>query len=253
MPLALVVIAAKQSQEWIAQCVQSVLAQEAPPGWRIGVAIGIDACQPTLAEASRFSDRRVAVRFFPHHVGPYVIFNSLACTAGAEVLVRFDSDDVMLPGYLRQQLGRLGALAEPAIVQSWSIYVDNGLRPCSAPLANGARTSADGRRSKASHGQFLMTRAVLQRLGGFRAWPCHADTEFLERARWSGIPTEVVPKHLYLRRVHAQSLTASLRMGYDSPLRKALVAQIDRARHGYALGQAPERVAPVMAPYVPVG
>jgi hypothetical protein len=253
MPLALVVIAARQAQDWIAHCVHSILTQDAPKGWRIGVAIGIDACPSTLAEASRFRDRRVAVRFFPQHVGPYVIFNSLACTAGAEVLVRFDSDDVMLPGYLYEQLVRLGPLAQPSITQSWSIYVDSNLRPCAAPLANGARTSADGRRTQASHGQFLMTRAVLRRLGGFRPWPCHADTEFLERARWSEIPREVVPKHLYLRRVHTQSLTASSRMGYESPLRKALAAQIERAREGYAKGQAPESVVPVIASFVPVG
>jgi glycosyltransferase involved in cell wall biosynthesis len=251
MPLALVVVAAKQAQPWIAQCVSSALAQVGPPGWRIGVVVGVDCCPSTAQALGKVSDPRLAVRYFPRHVGPYVIFNSLACTSTADVLLRFDADDVMLPGYIAKQLARLDAPLSPAVVQTWSVFVDPWLRPCSAELADGSRTNLDGKRMQASHGQFLITRSVLQRLGSCQPWPCHADTEFLQRARWSGIRMELVPEHLYFRRVHPKSLTAAAGTGYRSQLRGRLAALVKASGERYAWGESPERLHPLIAPFQP--
>jgi hypothetical protein len=253
MRTALVIVAARNAGDWLAQCVESALAQALPPGWRVGVAVGIDACGPTLASASRFDTPRVATRFFPEHVGPYVIFNSLACSAAADVFVRFDADDLMLQGYLREQLLRLETLPPLSIVQTWSIYVDDALRPCTARLANGTHTRPDGLRSRPSDGQFAMTRAVFDRLGGFRPWLCHADSEFLQRARWSGVSFAVATSYLYLRRVHERSLTSARQTGYASSLRGRYAQQIADASRRYASGIPPEQIRPAVAPYVPVG
>jgi len=253
MPKVLVIIAAKNAAAWLLQCVQSVLAQRLPSGWELGVAIGIDACPPTLAVATQFDTPNLAVRFFPEHVGPYVVFNSLAWAARPDVLVRFDSDDIMLQGYLFEQIQLLDLSLGPTIVQTWSIYVDAHLRPCSATLSNGTLTPTDGRRSQPSDGQFLMTSAVFERFGGFRGWPCHADSEFLQRAKWSGISTKVVQKYLYLRRVHYNSLTTSKKTGYYSRIRRRYSKQIGDACRRYAGGDTPEWVYPVIARYAPVG
>jgi glycosyltransferase involved in cell wall biosynthesis len=253
MPTAVVIIAARDAAHWLQACVDSVLAQRIPSGWDIGVAVGIDACAPTLALASHFSRSRLTMRFFPEHVGPYIIFNSLACATRSDVLVRFDADDIMLQGYLSEQLCLVESNLAPTIIQTWSIYVDAHLQPCSAPLSNGTRTPSDGRRAGPSDGQFLMTRSVLERLGSFRGWPCHADSEFMRRAQWSGIPRRIVTKHLYLRRVHPHSLTASKRTRYDSGLRRSFGHQIEEAGRRYARGDPPEWVYPVVARYVPVG
>lgn len=253
MPKALVIIAAKNAAAWLSQCVRSIAAQRLPPGWELGIAIGIDACPPTLALATQFDMPGVAVRFFPEQVGPYVIFNSLAWAARPDVLLRFDSDDIMLQGYLLEQIKLLDSSLVPTIVQTWSIYVDAYLRPFPATLANGTVTPSDGRRSQASDGQFLMTSAVFERLGGFRGWPCHADSEFLQRAKWSRIPNKVVRKYLYLRRVHHDSLTASKTTGYYSRIRHRYSRQIYDACSRYARGDSPEWVYPAIARYAPVG
>jgi glycosyltransferase involved in cell wall biosynthesis len=253
MPNALVIVAARNAAGWLSQCVQSIVAQHLPAGWELGVAIGIDACTPTLALATQFDMPSVAVRFFHEHVGPYVIFNSLAWAARPDVLVRFDSDDIMLQGYLFEQIQLLDPSLRPTIVQTRSIYVDAQLRPCSAALADGTVTFPDGRRPQPADGQFLMTSAVFERLGGFRGWPCHADSEFLQRAKWSGIPKVVVPKYLYVRRVHPGSLTASKRTGYYSRIRRRYSQQIYNACVRYATGDSPEWVYPVVARYAPVG
>jgi glycosyltransferase involved in cell wall biosynthesis len=253
MPKALVIIAAKNAAAWLSQCVQSIATQRLPPGWELGVVIGIDSCPPTLALATQIDTPGVAIRYFPEHVGPYVIFNSLAWASKPDVLIRFDSDDVMLQGYLSEQIQLLDPGLAPTIVQTWSVYVDPYLRPCQAVLANGALTGPDGHRPQASDGQFLITSAVFERLGGFRGWPCQADSEFLQRASWSRIPKKVVPKYLYLRRVHQDSLTVSKTTGYYSRIRHRYSQQIYDACSRYARGDSPEWVYPATARYAPVG
>jgi hypothetical protein len=228
-----------------------VLRQGLPGGWGLGVAVGIDAC-PTTVVATTLRGRNLAVRNFPKPVGPYVVFNSLAYFDRSDVLVRFDADDLMLQGYLKTQLELLDSTFEPTITQTWSIYVDPELRPCAALLADGTFTSSDGRRSRPSDGQFLMTRSVWTRLGGFRAWPCHADTEFMRRAFWSGISIKAVPKHLYLRRIHSASLTSSLTTGYRSRVRHSYAEAIETASRRYASGEPPECIHAVTSWYAPL-
>jgi glycosyltransferase involved in cell wall biosynthesis len=251
VPVVTVIVAAKDAAAWLPQCLDSALRQQLPRGWDLGVAVGIDACPATLAVASRLGMPRLAIRFFPEHVGPYIIFNSLAYSCRSDVLVRFDADDIMLPGYLRAQLELLEPRLTPTITQTWSVYVDAQLRPCRALLANGTLTNPDGRRSRPSDGQFLMTRSVLARLGGFYGWLCHADSEFIQRAVWSGIPMRAVSDYLYLRRVHPDSLTGSGMTGYGSQLRRSYAQHIENARQRYARGAIPERLQPAVAPYLP--
>jgi glycosyltransferase involved in cell wall biosynthesis len=253
MPKILVIVAAKNAVPWLPQCVASIARQQLPTCWDLGIAVGVDACQPTLAAVTQLNMPRMVVRFFPEHVGPYVIFNSLAHSAKSDVFVRFDSDDIMLPGYLREQLRVIEAQRGSSIVQTWSIYVDPDLRPAAALLADGTRTLSDGRRSRPSDGQMLMTRSVLDRLGGFRSWLCHADSEFMERAKWSGIAMKAIPQYLYLRRVHSLSLTVSTATSYRSKLRREYASQITHARRRYANGSPVERISPAVARYVPVG
>ena len=236
MPTAAVIIAAKDAAAWLPECLASVMGQRTPPGWEVGVILGIDACPMTLAIASRINRPRLATRFFPEHVGPYIIFNSLAYFDRSDVLVRFDADDIMLQGYLQAQLRLLNSSLAPMIIQTWSTYVDAELRSCVAPLADGTFTSPDGRRSHPSDGQFLMTRSAFSRLRSFRGWSCHADSEFILRARWSGVTFKTVREYLYLRRVHSDSLTTSRRSGYGSSLRRKL-PRMSRRRAGATPGE----------------
>jgi len=250
----MVIVAARNAGLWLTDCVRAILVQELPPGWSLGVAVGIDSCPATLASATQLhGHRNLAIRYFPDHVGPYVVYNSLAWSTRSDVLVRFDADDLMLPGYLARQLAKLDARLSPTVVRTWSRYVDSALRPIAAPLAGGVRTPRDGRRARPSDGQFMMTRNVFDRLGGFQAWRCHADTEFLQRARFAGVPFTVVEDFLYLRRVHPASLTSSGQTGYVSLYRGHRARQLEAARLHYASGGIPERIQPALARYLPCG
>jgi hypothetical protein len=241
-----VIIAAKAAGRWIVECLRSVTSQQLPPGWQLCVVVGIDACHATLNALRSVPLPPVRVHYFFDHVGPYVIFNSLVPLYGAHAFARFDADDVMLDGYLYHQLSALESVTAPLITQTWSIYVDEQRHPTAAVLSDGRRTPPDGRRDKPSDGQFLMTYPVWARLGGFMPWWCHADSEFLRRAASSGVARTTIPAYLYLRRVHASSLTQSSATGYSSSLRKHYAQHIRRAVHVRTAGRA-QWVRPTVA------
>ncbi len=252
MPSIAVIIAARDASPWIAQCLHSVASQQLPAGWRLQIMVGVDQCEATLARARALALPNLQLYMFTAHVGPYVVFNTLAHLSHDNLLARFDADDVMLPDYLSAQIAQMGGRSEPLITQTWSTYTDSALRPMRAPLANGATTQADGKRNAPSDGQFVMPQSVVGVLGGFRAWLCHADTEFLTRARLLGIPFKALPRHLYLRRVHAASLTNSPLSDYRSKLRLRYAEQIADVKCGFAQIRSVERVTPTMAPCVRV-
>jgi hypothetical protein len=202
-----VLIAARAAARWLPDCLQSITRQALPEGWRLQIRLGIDACDETLAFTRSLRIANLEARFFPEHVGPFVIFNSLVYAAPSDVLVRFDADDVMLEGYLSQQLDVVGDHKLPKITHTWSILVDEQLKPTSAELFNGTRTAADGKRAAPTDGQFLMTYPVLEKVGSFRPWWCHADSDFLLRALAFGCSRFILPRYLYLRRIHPGSLT----------------------------------------------
>jgi hypothetical protein len=241
-----VIIAARAAGRWIVECLRSVTGQQLPPGWQLSVVVGIDACRATLNALRGATLPSVRVHYFLDHVGPYVIFNSLVQLYGAHAFARFDADDVMLDGYLYYQLSAVKSVTAPLIVQTWSIYVDERRRPTAAFLSDGRRTPPNGRRDRPSDGQFLMTYPVWARLGGFMPWWCHADSEFLRRAASSGVTRATIPAYLYLRRVHASSLTQSSATGYSSNLRKHYARQVGRAVHVRTAAR-PQWVRPTVA------
>ena len=253
MPALSVFVAARAAARWLPDSLESISRQALPEGWRLQIRLGIDACEETLAFAKNLRMPNLEVRFFPRHVGPFVIFNSLAQATPSDVLVRFDADDVMLEGYLSRQLAAVGNPAEAMITHTWSILVDEQLKPVSAELFNGGRSGADGKRSAPTDGQFLMTRPVLDKVGGFRPWWCHADSDFLLRALAFGCSRWVVPDHLYLRRIHPGSLTQSETTGYHSELRLGYARHFLEAKARYLKGEPPEYVEPSVAQSLPVG
>ena len=252
MPILSVFVAARAAARWLPDSLGSIARQALPEGWQLQIRLGIDACQETLAFARGLRMPNLQARFFPRHVGPFVIFNSLAETAPSDILVRFDADDVMLEGYLSQQLEAVGDPKAARVTHTWSILVDEHLKPTAAELFNGRRSAADGKRAAPTDGQFLMTRPVLDMVGGFRPWWCHADSDFLLRALAFGCSRLVVPQYLYLRRIHPASLTQSETTGYHSDLRRDYARQFLEAKARYLKGEPSEYVAPTVAESVPV-
>ena len=166
-----VLIAAYKAERWLEQCILSVQAQTLPAGVALEVLIGIDGCASSLAAAKRLVAGNVKVFNSPKNNGPFVMFNTLMQFSTGDWICRFDADDVMHTDFLLEQMQRLSGDAN--ITMTWSIFVDEHLRPTSIILANENFRPARGENRKGAEGCFILERQVWDRLGGFRPWRWH--------------------------------------------------------------------------------
>jgi glycosyltransferase involved in cell wall biosynthesis len=249
MRMVTIIISAYDSAQWLEQCIDSVCSQRIPRGWTAQIVLGVDACPRTLRVAEGLKHKSLIGAYFPNRVGPYIVFNTLACSFKSNAYGRFDADDVMLDGYLQNQLDLVDRTSSSLLTQSLSTYVDERLTPLASPVADALSSRQRLGRQSATGGQFLFTQKVWQRLGGFQPWQCAADTEFIRRARWADVTLKVVPRYLYLRRVHSNSLTRSRATGYKSKVRQYYNKLIALAHEKYVRGASPERIYPVTTGY----
>ena len=182
------------------------------------VMIGADACVESAeaAQAARveFAGRLdIRVFFFPRHVGPYRIRNTLAALAPAEVLHFFDADDLMYPEHcalMGKHLERrrfMGCEAE--------MIRDPGQKPEPWHRAIGVCS--------------ILKVDFIQN-AGFEPWLCGADTEAQQRWQAGGIKKFLPTVPTCLIRKHSGSLTMMADTGYKSAMRAKYRAVIN-ARH----------------------
>ncbi|WP_083901441.1 glycosyltransferase family A protein [Azospirillum sp. B4] len=229
-----VLIAAFRARRWLGDCLDAVFAQPLPAGWRLQVLLGVDGCDDTLDYIGTAPYPALQKVHLRRNRGTYVTFNTLMQYAEGDLIARFDADDVMLDGYLRRHIEAQEEGAD--LTFSWSVYTDEDLRPTSSIPALPDYRPESGHLRKGSHGQFVAKRHVWERLGGFRAWPCGADTEFLIRAEVAGFRKAVLEEFLYLRRTHRGSLTAHPETNYESNTRMRLQNLTIQYREEYKAG-----------------
>ena len=164
----------------------------------------------------------------PENVGTYVAANTLIGLAHGSLITRFDADDLMLPGRLLSMVRAM--LQDPeldAVNTRWKRMDENmdevlRLVP-SAP-----------------DGTWMYRRSSWDKaIGGFRSWPCAADTDSLDRGAANGLKYCVVPEYTYLRRQHPESLTQKSDTGIGSSTRKRLRKLLEAARTRYGRGEVP--------------
>ncbi|MER5637068.1 glycosyltransferase family 2 protein [Kitasatospora sp. NPDC002227] len=128
MPRFSVIVPVYQVQEYLAECLDSVLAQSCPDFELIAVDDrSPDRCGAILDEyAAR--DSRITVLHLPANVGLGRARNAGLAEATGDYVIFLDSDDTFTPGLLADVQDRLTACAEPEIL----VY-------------DYARTYADGR------------------------------------------------------------------------------------------------------------
>ena len=239
-----VLIAAFNAQRWLRPCLRSVYRQRLPAGWRLEVILGIDACLSTLRLAQGLRENDTRIVFLTSNCGPYVTFNTLMPFATGALICRFDADDVMLPGYLSRQVALLTGPDVTDLSMTWSIATDHRL----FPLRHKGDPRSSDDYAKGLEGQIVFRRRVWDALGAFRPWRCAADTDFVHRARVSGLNIGVVEAYLYYRRTHQDSLTANTATGFGSALRQTYTRQGQDYRLVYAKSPDSIKLAPVVAP-----
>lgn len=215
-----ILVAAYQAEKWLAECITSIQDQHLPDGWCCEVLVGVDGCEATEKVARQFDQEGIKVVSMAKNFGTYVTFNTLMQYATGQLICRFDADDVMRDGYLAKQINELERGVD--MTMTWSIYTDAELTPTDHVDAHPNYHPPGGLNRRGTEGQFMIQRAVWDRLGGFRAWRCAADSDFLARIRHSGLSIKVVEDFLYYRRTHPDSLIAHPETSFGSALRTRL-------------------------------
>lgn len=234
----------------------------------------IDACLYTLSNQTRPPDRIVVacdgddrppdaiLDEWPHvtfassrqNVGPYALVQAVVDRTPSTWVMIQDADDWSSADRLARQLAaaRLGA----ELIGTADLRIEDG-SPRLAPAAYPASASHAARRTYGHiflYGSSLISRDLLQRLGGFSTGlRFGADTEFVRRA---SLAARVVSLEAacYYRRLRATSLTGDARTGIGSEARNAVIASImRRARRNERRlrWRLPPRVGP-LAPRGPV-
>ncbi len=217
-----------------------MLGQRLPPDWELEVLIGVDACAETGLVARELAGPRVRAFRSEANVGPYVIFNALRRHARGSQLTYHGADDEMVQGRLEMMIRRAAQPSPvPLLIATYFTDVDTELNEIK-------------RHDRLADGAIMIPRQLLDRLGGFEAWRCAADTELIVRSMALGSRAVIIPKHLLLRRVHQGQLTASARTGIDSSERQRRTQEIKRRQEAWRMGEPVATLEPKTVELLPV-
>lgn len=196
-----VCITAYQAQEFIKECLDSVLRQtwfRKHDDWEI--IVGIDGCQKTLDYMKTIMHyyKNLRVLMMDSNKGTYITSNTIISQATYDNIFRFDSDDIMCENLVETIMNKKES---NCLIRYY--------------FKNFGANSKVGK----GHGTIYIKKSIFMKYGGFRSWPCGADTEIY--CRLSNVESvKQFNDVLMFRRVHNNSLTQRTDTGMKSELRK---------------------------------
>lgn len=199
-----IIITAYQTQSYIEHCLDSIESQTYfINNNNFEILIGVDACQETLDKLIEIRSKYRNLRIFmmKKNKGTYVTSNTIISLTNNENIIRFDSDDIMMPNMVAE------------IMQNISNY--NVIRFKYLKLIGSQVKMCN----HIPHGVVYIKKSIFDNLGGYQPWMCAADTELLRRGKLI-INELVIDKPLFYRRIRENSLTASPEFGVKSEARK---------------------------------
>ena len=227
--LVSVVIPVYDGELFLAEAIESVLAQDYRPIEVIAVDDGSGDSSPQI------------LRHYPEiHVirqantGCTGARNRGIAAARGEFIAFIDQDDRWSPGKLTRQLAELNASGAGYSLGQLTLFVEPG---CPTPAWMGARGWMVGtRRTGYLPGTLVVRRSVLDQLGMFdERFHVGSDAEWLVRARDAGIPVAVVEDVVLEKRIHRANLSRNPEASTDmlmvlaESLKRRRAAQAERA------------------------
>ena len=194
-----IIIPAYKATKYIDECIRSVNIVGAE------ILIGVDGCEETYNHIKHMDN----VFYFPKNVGPYVIKNTLVDIAKNNLIIFFDSDDVMVTASIENILDAL--YRSDYVKLNYTNFQDR-VKP--GPIMNDA--------------VIAIKKDVFNSLNGFYPWKCGADTEFGYRLAYNKLKEGKVNELCYYRRLHGENLTMKKETGHGSPIRSEYVNIINR-------------------------
>lgn len=204
-----VCITAYKAQDYIKECLDSVINQS----WfkdndNFEIIVGIDGCESTLEYMKTIMGnyKNLRVLMMDSNKGTYITSNTIMSVAKYDNIFRFDSDDKMCTNLIKTVMENRGGCKFLRYR-----FQDFGCKKIGVGWA---------------HGTIYISKALFMKYGGFRPWPCSADTEIYFRLKNIEC-IKNIKQILMLRRVHESSLTHAKETGMKSDLRKRYKKMIE--------------------------
>ena len=166
------------------------------------ILIGVDGCEETLNYLYTIMENYSNLRIFmmEKNYGTFITTNTMMSIAKYDNLIRFDSDDIMLPNLIEITMKEM----EKGNIDKVKFLMEN---------------FGDSNLIRYAAGQFLIKHWVIDYFGGFMPWICEADAEFYVRTE-KFIVVKNVPIILMMRRIHENNLTINKNTNSASFVRK---------------------------------
>jgi glycosyltransferase involved in cell wall biosynthesis len=237
----LVLIPHFKCEEWLDDCLSSLVAQTRPPDGIVVIDDASDA--PPVEIVGRYPE--VTLLHAAENVGPYRLIQQVIDDTDYDAFLFQDADDWSAPERLEKLLeGAAATGAELIGSQEIRIFCDEPEAvPIQWPLEGNSPFEDVPTAFTCLHPTSLVSRDLVQALGGFSSGlRFGGDAEFLRRAHWIATVANV-PHYGYLRRIRQDSLTTAPATAIGTPARKELMEEtFARARANH------ERVAQGLEP-----
>ena len=173
------------------------------------ILIGVDGCEETLNYLYTIMENYSNLKIFmmEKNYGTYITTNTIMSIAKYDNLIRFDSDDIMLPNLIEFVMKE----SENENIDSIKFLMEDF----------GLSTSI-----RYTFGQFLIKHWIFDYFGGFMPWVCAADQEFFDRLKFI-MTLKKIPIILMKRRVYDNNLTVNKNTTFGSDVRKWNIKYIE--------------------------
>jgi len=174
------------------------------------ILLGIDCCYTTLKKVQEIRNKYHNFRVFMMNKngGTYIATNTMMTIAKYDTLIRFDSDDVMLPNMVEKIMNNF----------------DNS-DVVRFQMKNFGRRSG----TYMACGQIAIKHDVFDKFGGYQPWTCSADSE-LETRLITFAKIKKINEVLFNRRIHTKNLTVAKETNFSSKVRRDNLLYVARLK-----------------------
>jgi len=206
-----IIIPTYNNVEYLEDCLNSIL--KSVKDLNCEILVGIDDCKKTLDFVlTKIFDDRIRFFYFNENLGPYVIKNTLSEISSSNVLLFFDSDDIMKENTITTLLELHNG---KNTVKPMYLDFHNNQNP---DILKINRTNTYG------EGVFLIKKETFLSMNGFEGWRCAADSDFMMRLYKSHSPVKISNEVTFYRRLHSTNLSTSKEFGLSSNKRREFIS-----------------------------
>ena len=189
-----IIIPTFNNEKFLQECLNSVI--ESVKNMNCEILVGVDFCEQTkeYIKKNKF-DNRIKFYYFHKNSGPYIVKNTLVKEAKSEIILFFDSDDIMKEEMINEIYSKMKHF--------------DFIKPMFSEFQDGKHFSTVTKTNKYGEGVFSIKKSLFLQMNGFEPWRCAADSDFMGRLYKNNKKFTYTNSVVFYRRVHSSSLTQS--------------------------------------------